>query len=70
MILIFIRSEVEMDKRRRDVTKNNEWWWRDLYDQDGEIGYMESFKACRPVIRMRVGSRRFSWILGINFCEL
>jgi hypothetical protein len=34
-----------MDKRRRDITRNNEWWWRDLYDQDGEIGYFEIFKG-------------------------
>ncbi len=27
-----------MDKRRRDIKTNNEWWWRELYDEDGEIG--------------------------------
>jgi len=32
------RSEVELDKRRRDIITNNEWWWRELYDEDGEIG--------------------------------
>jgi hypothetical protein len=38
-IFSYQRSEVEMDKRRRDITTNHEWWWRDLYDEDGEIGY-------------------------------
>ena len=27
-----------MDKLRRDIKVNNEWWWRSLYDEDGEIG--------------------------------
>ena len=30
--------EVEMDKRRRDVKRNNDWWWANIYDEDGEIG--------------------------------
>lgn len=30
--------EVEMDKRRRDVIRNNEWWWTNIYDENGEIG--------------------------------
>jgi hypothetical protein len=29
---------VEMDKRRRDLKRNPEKWWRDLYDENGEIG--------------------------------
>ena len=33
-----------MDKRRRDIKRNHEWWWRDLYDEDGEIGYQAEFK--------------------------
>lgn len=33
-----------MDKRRRDIVKNHEWWWRELYDEDGEIGYQAEFK--------------------------
>jgi hypothetical protein len=28
---------VEMDKLRRNVKMNSEWWWRNLYDEDGEI---------------------------------
>ena len=35
---INVRSEIEMDKRRRDIVRNHEWWWRDLYDEDGEVG--------------------------------
>ena len=31
-------NDVEMDKRRRDVTRNNEWWWTNIYDENGEIG--------------------------------
>jgi hypothetical protein len=27
-----------MDIRRRDMTKNTEWWWREYYDENGEIG--------------------------------
>jgi len=27
-----------MDKRRRDIVTNHEWWWRDMYDEDGEVG--------------------------------
>ena len=30
--------EIEMDKRRRDVKRNHEWWWTNIYDLDGEIG--------------------------------
>jgi len=30
--------EVEMDKRRRDMTRNTEWWWQNIYDEDGEVG--------------------------------
>lgn len=29
---------VEMDKLRRNVKMNHEWWWRELYDEDGEVG--------------------------------
>jgi hypothetical protein len=29
---------VELDKRRRDISKNNEWWWTCLYDEKGEVG--------------------------------
>ncbi len=27
-----------MDKRRRDMSRHPEWWWRDFYDENGEIG--------------------------------
>lgn len=30
--------EVEMDKLRRNMKLNKEWWWRVLYDEDGEVG--------------------------------
>lgn len=29
---------VEMDKRRRDMSRNQEKWWRELYDEQGEVG--------------------------------
>jgi hypothetical protein len=31
--------DVEMDKRRRDIRRNPESWWRELYDENGEVGY-------------------------------
>ena len=27
-----------MDKLRRDTNKHSEWYWLNLYDEDGEIG--------------------------------
>ena len=27
-----------MDKRRRDMKRNPEPWWQQLYDENGEIG--------------------------------
>jgi hypothetical protein len=27
-----------MDKKRRDIKRNPETWWRELYDENGEIG--------------------------------
>lgn len=29
---------VEMDKRRRDLNRNPESWWKELYDENGERG--------------------------------
>jgi hypothetical protein len=29
---------VEMDKRRRDIGRNTEWWWQNIYSEEGEIG--------------------------------
>mmetsp|Transcript_15943 Transcript_15943/g.29192 ORF Transcript_15943/g.29192 Transcript_15943/m.29192 type:complete len:176 (+) Transcript_15943:1557-2084(+) len=29
---------IEIDKRRRDMTRNTEWWWQNIYDEDGEVG--------------------------------
>ena len=26
-----------MDKKRRDMSRHSEWWWRELYDENGEI---------------------------------
>ena len=31
-------TEVELDKRRRDIERNNEWWWTNIYDENGQIG--------------------------------
>lgn len=30
--------DIEMDKRRRDIKRNHEWWWANIYDESGEIG--------------------------------
>lgn len=30
--------DVEMDKLRRNMKMNTEWWWKDLYDENGEVG--------------------------------
>ena len=27
-----------MDKRRRDMKRHPEWWWRCFYDENGEVG--------------------------------
>ena len=29
---------IEMDKRRRNMKRNPEKWWRELYNEDGEVG--------------------------------
>lgn len=34
-----------MDKRRRDLKRHEEWWWRELYDEDGEIGEQAEWKG-------------------------
>ena len=31
-------QQVEIDKMRRDINLHNEWWWLNIYDEDGEIG--------------------------------
>ena len=36
--------EVEMDKRRRDMKRNTEWWWRLYYDENGEVGDQANWK--------------------------
>lgn len=29
---------IEMDKKRRDMNRNHEKWWKELYNEDGEVG--------------------------------
>ena len=29
---------MELDKLRRDTKKHDEWYWLNIYDEDGEIG--------------------------------
>lgn len=36
--------DVEMDKRRRDMERNTEPWWRSHYDENGEVGVQASTK--------------------------
>ena len=31
-------QQVELDKLRRDTKKHNEWYWLNIYDENGEIG--------------------------------
>ena len=31
-------QQVELDKMRRDVSKHTEWYWLNIYDENGEIG--------------------------------
>ncbi len=37
-------QQVELDKLRRDTTKHSEWYWLNLYDEDGEIGKQAEFE--------------------------
>lgn len=30
--------EIETDKLRRDMQRHPEWWWREMYDEEGEVG--------------------------------
>ena len=36
--------EVELDKMRRDVSRHNEWYWLNIYDENGEIGKQAIWK--------------------------
>ena len=36
--------EVELDKLRRDTTRHTEWYWLNIYDEDGEIGKQAAWK--------------------------
>ena len=36
--------EVELDKMRRDTTRHTEWYWLNIYDEDGEIGKQAGWK--------------------------
>ena len=31
-------QQVELDKMRRDPSKHTEWYWLNIYDENGEIG--------------------------------
>jgi len=33
-----------MDKKRRDMDRNPEWWWQNIYDSNGEIGKQAEWK--------------------------
>ena len=36
--------EVELDKMRRDISLHKEWYWLNIYDENGEIGKQELWK--------------------------
>jgi hypothetical protein len=33
-----------MDKKRRDLKRNPEPWWRQFYDEEGEVGRQADLK--------------------------
>ena len=35
---IIDRLDIELDRKRMDMRRNTEWWWKCLYDENGEIG--------------------------------
>lgn len=35
--------DIELDKRRRDIVRNNESWWKDIYNEHGEIGLQADY---------------------------
>ncbi len=35
---------IEMDRRRRDMDRNPEWWWQNIYDENGEVGKQKEWK--------------------------
>ncbi|EAR88681.1 cytochrome C oxidase biogenesis Cmc1-like protein (macronuclear) [Tetrahymena thermophila SB210] len=37
-------TEIEADRLRRDISRHPEWWWREFYDEDGEIGEQAAWK--------------------------
>jgi len=53
--------KVEMDRRRRDMARHPEWWWRDLYDENGEVGDQEDWDGSW------FASMEIKKILGINW---
>jgi len=48
--------DVELDKRRRDIKRHDEWWWRVLYDESGEVADQANWDG--------------SWFLTMKFKEL
>ena len=44
--------EVELDKLRRDMTRHTEWYWRNIYDEDGEIGKQAEWQPEEGVTSM------------------
>ncbi len=55
------RLKVEMDRRRRDLARHPEWWWRDLYDENGESGDQEDWDGSWFL------SMEIKKLLGINW---
>lgn len=41
----FLRElDIAADKIRRDMSRHPEWWWREFYDENGEIGEQAEWK--------------------------
>ena len=44
--------EVELDKLRRDVSRHDEWYWLNIYDEHGEIGKQKDWRPDEKLTSM------------------
>lgn len=51
--------KVEMDKKRRDIERNHEPWWVEIYDKNGEIGEQAKYVESEPNAYQRFWSKYF-----------
>ena len=43
---------VELDKMRRDTSLHAEWYWLNIYDEDGEIGKQAEWEPETKITRI------------------